>query len=472
MPNPDETQLLRLLGCDPRSGTRAASGPESSAATFDADAVSRMREALLANPDAMLADAPAVLGSTPKVEDALRLLNSAESALRNARGTAEAVQANLSDEAYELPPAHRFPGYDHKAIPIHPSRTQFENVADAPAWAVTAVAAWFYRRATPRPKLPVPKTDAVYPLLARDNATTVVLFSDWGTGYYHSRYIAAHIERMRAAQAIHLGDTYYIGSQSQYDTQVTPILEPLLRQMPVYLLNANHEMDSQGIPYLAYLRYKGLRGIERGFTPQPQETSYFCLVNDRYQVVGIDTAFYGAGRYRDRSLRAWLQARLDEGRAANRTTILLSQNEPYAPEDDACVAARRTLTLARDDLRPFIDAGLIHAWFWGDEHYTALYEANDRMPFVGSCIGHGGYPFGRRRDDSGPADVARTFWADTASRFDGIRELRQDRGNNGFCHLTLDTDRVVARYIDWRFRTRLLVALRRDGDRLRIEAEE
>mgnify|MGYP001193205717 CR=1 FL=1 len=471
MPNPDETRLLRLLGCDQASPSQVMASASQTAPLFDAEAVQRMRDALIANPDTMMPDAPAVLGSAPQVEDALRLLNSAESALRNARGTAVVAEANLSEESFELPPEHRFPGYDHKAIPIFPNRTQFETVADAPAWAVTAAAAWFFRLATPKPALPIPSTDAVYPLLERDGATTVALFADWGTGYYHSRYIAAHIERMRVAQGIHLGDVYYIGSKSQFDTQVKPVLEPLLRQMPVYLMNANHEMDSHGIPYLSYLRHKRSQGGQQGFAPQPQETSYFCLVNDGYQVIGIDTAYHGAGRYTNAGLRAWLEARLEEGRTAQRTTILLSQNEPYAPGRGGGVAARQRMPLLDSDLRAFVEAGLIHAWFWGDEHYTALYEPNDALPFVGSCIGYAGYPYGKERDDSSDSDVARLHWAETASRFDGIPGLRQDRGNNGFCHLTLNARHITLRYIDWRFRTRLQVTLRRIGARLRIEAD-
>jgi hypothetical protein len=471
MANQDETRLLRLLGCEHVSPTPARVGARQAEPPFDADAVQRMRDALIANPDAMMPEAPALLGSAPEVEDALRLLNSAESALRNARGTAIVAEANLSEEAFELPPEHRFPGYDHEAIPIFPNRTQFETVADAPAWAVTAAAAWFFRLATPKPPLPTPSTNAVYPLIERDDATTVALFADWGTGYYHSRYIATHIERLRVAQAIHLGDVYYIGSQSQFDAQVEPVLEPLLREMPVYLMNANHEMDSHGIPYLGYLRHKSRLGQQKGFAAQPQETSYFCLVNDSYQVIGIDTAYYGAGRYANAALRAWLEARLEEGRTAQRTTILLSQNEPYAPGRGGGVGARQRMPLLDRDLLAFVAAGLIHAWFWGDEHYTALYEPNDQLPFVGSCIGYAGYPFGKERDDSREDDVVRLHWAETASRFDGIPGLRQDRGNNGFCHLTLNAGHITLRYIDWRFRTRLHVTLRSLGGRLRIEAD-
>ena len=69
--------------------------------------------------------------------------------------------------------------------------------------------------------------------------------------------------------------------------------------MPLYAMNANHEMDSHGIPYLDFLATKQTLGPGTGHAAQPQETSYFALVSDRYQVVGIDTAFHGNGRYQD-----------------------------------------------------------------------------------------------------------------------------------------------------------------------------
>lgn len=482
----EQAKLLELLGCEPApagrvAAGRVAAGGRATAArarataagppAIDAEAVRALREKLLADPEAMMATAPALLGSTATVDEALRMLNTAESALENAAGTRVAAAANRSDLPFELPPEHRFPGYDHRAIPIFPHRTQFETAADGPAWAATAAAAWAFRLFARKPTLPEPAENAVYPLATRDGQTTVALFSDWGTGYYHSRYIAAHIARMGVAQAIHLGDVYYIGSQSQFDDQVTPVLEPLLKQMPVYMLNANHEMDSEGIPYFKYLRHKQAQGRRRGFVAQPQETSYFCLRNDGCQVIGIDTAYHEAGRYKDDDLRAWLGARLEEGRDAGLTTVLLSQNEPYArKKGSGGVGIHERRELCDVDLRAFVDAGLIHAWFWGDEHYAALYEANDAMPFVGSCVGHGGYPFGIKRDDSRPGDLVPLVWAETESRFEGIEGLRQDRGNNGFCHVTLGVDRIALRYIDWRFRTRKEATLRRQGSRLRVEA--
>jgi hypothetical protein len=435
---------------------------------MSAEGIAHLRKRLLEDPDAVLSEAPAVLGENPELADGLKLLNDAEAAMRTPRQTLSALAANLSDENYELPEKYRFPTYDPTTVPIRPSEKKFESTADAPAWAATAVAAWFFRLVTPKPDLPVPAGNAVYPLTARGGQTTVALFSDWGTGYYHSRYIARNINHLAVAQAVHLGDVYYTGTGSQFEEQFTPPLVDLIKTMPFYAMNANHEMDSHGIPYLEFLAMKRQLGTQAGFVAQPQESSYFCLSNDSYLVIGIDTAYHNKARYKNDDLRAWLRSRLEEGRDAGKVTILLSQNEPYGPEHGDSVAARGLRELYTKDLGDWAREGLIHLWFWGDDHYAALFASNDDVPFLGSCIGHGGYPYGRMHVDSRPDDVTQVVWAETEARFPEDTGQRQDRGNNGFCVLNLESDGMALTYWDWLLRQRFQARLVRDGGRLRI----
>ena len=69
---------------------------------------------------------------------------------------------------------------------------------------------------------------------------------------------------LEAAQAIHLGDVYYTGTAGQFDEQFTPLLDRVMRAMPLYAMNANHEMDSHGIPYLDFLATKQTLGPGTG----------------------------------------------------------------------------------------------------------------------------------------------------------------------------------------------------------------
>lgn len=398
--------------------------------------------------------APSALGAAPSVARAAALLDDAEGVLR---APAEALAATLAEAGAEerhvnLPVPFRFPGYDPRGrtIRIDPARRQFETRADWAAWVVTAVTAWGVRLATPKP--PFPRHDAWstgfrYPLRTResDGAAVVALFSDWGTGYYHARYIAKHAgTAVGAGQAIHLGDIYYTGTASEFARCFDRAFDRwVLRQMPFYALNANHEMDSHGIPYFGFLEEKRRRGRAGRIHEQPQEGSYFCLSNERYQVIALDTAYFGNGRCNDPALLDWLRDQLHRGRERRQVNILLTQSEPYGR------TGARPL-LADDLAREAVADRLVDLWFWGDEHHCALYHPSDAAPFVGSCIGHGGYPYSRRTEAELRSSAAELAWGETAPRFPEALGLRPGRGNNGFCRLALGPDVVELTYYDWR----------------------
>ena len=71
-------------------------------------------------------------------------------------------------------------------------------------------------------------------------------------------------------------------------------------------------------------------------------------------------------------------------------------------------------------------------------------------------------------DDTRPGDVTRVAWTETEARFPEDTGQRQDRGNNGFCMLTLRDDGIRLESWDWLLRLRHGAELRRDGSRLRI----
>lgn len=459
----DRRALLDYLGIrEPAMRTFTLDDRALQATEVDRGLVQDLRARLERDPETVLANAPSWLGASPTVDDVLRMLLEAEQALERPRETLAALRALHDSPCLAFPIEHQFPGYD-PAVCIRPDSHKFETVADSLAWAATAAAALSFRLTHRKPDLPEPAADAVYPLAGSGGVSTVALFSDWGTGYYHSQYIARHIRDLGAHQAVHLGDVYYTGRESEFQTHVRPLLDPLLDAMPVYLLNANHEMDTHGLAYLDYLKYKSARGQQQGH-PQPQETSVFCLRNSHVQLLALDTAYGKNGRFGRGTpawMTAWAEARLREGAEKKLTTILLTQNEPYGPGRFGDVAARATTPLV-NDLAPHLSAGRIHAWFWGDQHYAALYAPAQGLPFFGSCIGHGGYPFYTRQDDSRAGrDVAPLLWCERASRFPPALDLRPDVGRNGFCFLTLTPASVEFRYIDWMRGTRAVATFAR-----------
>jgi hypothetical protein len=278
----------------------------------------------------------------------------------------------------------------------------------------------------------------------------VALFGDFGAGLYHSKYIAKKMAEFQPHYAIHLGDVYYAGRTSEFENHFQNPLNPLLTTSRVFALNANHEMMSGGYPYFAYINYK--RSTRQGWVEQDQQGSYFCIRNERCQLIGIDTAFHDNGHHNHEKLQKWLGQRLSEGKQDNpkRINILLSQNEPYS-------LGQEKFSGLYQDLKQFIDDKLIDFWFWGNTHYGALFERTDKLPFVGSCVGHGGHPI-YKKDVEEDAQKHRDLlkkkknaapiqWVELTPRFPN--GLRPELGNNGFCMMELEKGAVRLRYYDW-----------------------
>ncbi len=234
-------------------------------------------------------------------------------------------------------------------------------------------------------------------------------------------------------------------------------LTPILGNTRLFLLNSNHEMYSGGKWYFRFLDQ-----IRQHSGTQQQEGSYFVLRSNRFQVIGIDTAYHRSGRVPPGHMLEWLTQHLVEGRQSARANILLSADHPYEYGENG-----RT-KLLKKDLRTLVDKELIDMWFWGNTHYCALFSPAPGSPFIGSCIGHGGFPYKVMRPSS--KTYAEALFVEHAPRFPRWTKLRQDLGNNGYCVMSLRHDGSVdLKYIDWMSNKRAEAKLTRDNDRLRIE---
>ncbi len=398
-------------------------------------------------------------------------LGGAEVTLPEAEGMVERVRVALTRPAataarFEAmrrprepqapPPGFTFDSYDPATLPIDINRHDFED-DDWLGYAIGGGLNAVLHHAGVLPLGPLRRHSA-YPSrfeYALDAAPggdlPLALLADFANGYYHSRYIARGLERARYPYVIHLGDVYYGGSQQETRAYLAQPLAPVLSHSELFLLAGNHEMYAKGRPWLAYI--DGKRGRR-----QRQEGTYFRLLRPGFQLLGIDTEWHGHSRFRDEQVVRWLRECLAEGRAQQRMNILLSSNEPYTYGKEAPTALYR-------DLQAIIDARLVDLWFWGNTHYGALFSSSQRFPFVGCCIGHSGYPYARL--EGGKPSPAPVRFIELGSRFgDGDwPDPRPDRGNNGFCELTLlASGGAQLRFVDWRgrerYRTRVLRSAR------------
>jgi hypothetical protein len=285
------------------------------------------------------------------------------------------------------------------------------------------------------------------------------LFADFGTGLYHSQAIARQLERHAYEYLFHLGDVYYAGKTDEFKNRFKPQLANIVKKSRLFGLAENHELFSGAKPYLAY--FDELRAARPGV--QQQEGSYFCVEFEHHQVIGIDVNWLGRQKFEDAKSREWLAARL--ANSNGRTNILLTGSAPYDyPSKD-----RRALL---GHLWDFVRNGQIHLWFWGDDHYCALFSRHTQLaPFIGSCIGHAGYPGGRKKPDQ--QCWTPPLWVEDEPRFPAWTKFHQDAGNNGWCEATLFADgSVQLLYIDWLSAKRHRVVLSKVGQILQPSTVE
>ncbi|APR79112.1 Hypothetical protein A7982_04459 [Minicystis rosea] len=443
-------------------GTSTRGLTEGDLPLLDPEGIEALEQLLADHPEEILARARIALdGSITEAElaERLRRARRAVSAPREAQALIIAQRA-LESVAEQLPPDFEFEGMDLAAIPIDPGNTKFEEAADALGWLVNT--GRFVFGFSPGPKqdfrwhdAPGVQSSFVYPLRGQTagSALSIALFADFGTGLYHSRYIGKQLERRRFPYAIHLGDVYYAGREAEFRDNFKAQLDPLLPDTRLFTMNSNHEMFSRGIPYFRYIEERRQKHPDL----QEQEGSYFCLRGETLQIVAIDTDYFGYRRLRDPALLAWLEAQLAFGRAHGLTNVLLSGDEPYE------YGSTGQTDLLDDLRRLLVDRALVDLWLWGNTHYCALFDQAPGLPFVGSCIGHGGFPYGRQKPNrASPAPVR---FLETKARFPEWTGLRQDRGNNGYCTLDIRADgNLRLTYVDWMAHERAIADLSREAD--------
>ncbi len=345
----------------------------------------------------------------------------------------------------KLPDEFTFPRMDKVATPIDPTDCRFETKRDAIGWALNA-GPWFLRGLVYQPKVKFrwaeDHASQFHYKLRGEKTTRLALFSDAGTGLYHSRYIGRHIAAETWDHVLYLGDVYYAGKQAEFDKRFLgdKDFKAIIDSSSFWTLNANHEMFSRGGPYMNAISNRRKAHPEL----HDQEGSYFCLRGGQFQVIGIDTAYHDSGRHHEAQLASWLQHALIEGKNQGLINILCSGDEAYTLGADGVGPLMGDVV---KNLPPYT----IDLWVWGNVHYGAFYDrdVDKNASFLGACIGHGGYPYPRKseNDRRGPVPVR---WVETEPRFPAWTGVRQDRGNNGYMTLALDhgTGRVTLEFID------------------------
>jgi hypothetical protein len=209
------------------------------------------------------------------------------------------------------------------------------------------------------------------------NKTRIAVLGDWGTNAYGAPHCA---DAIRAdgdfGAAVHLGDVYYSGSDSEVHGRFLAEW-PFLPGVVNRACNSNHEMFSGGKPYVNLTLHRF-----------GQSSSLFWLENDHWILLGLDSA-YDDGTIGP--LQAdWVQGICDQARRSTpaKKVVLMSHHQPWRTDS----GEEQHLV---DPIRPLLEAGSITGWYWGHEHLAALFEPHETWDMWGACIGHSGFPYVR-----------------------------------------------------------------------------
>ncbi len=129
------------------------------------------------------------------------------------------------------------------------------------------------------------------------NSCKMSVAGDWGTGTDEAFEVGRRILESQPDYTIHLGDVYYVGSELEVmenflgnaeGNKFSPCTWPRGRTGSL-ALSGNHEMYARGFGYFdSLLPTMNVNGVQ-------QEASYFCLENDHWRILGLDTGYNSVG---------------------------------------------------------------------------------------------------------------------------------------------------------------------------------
>jgi len=220
-----------------------------------------------------------------------------------------------------------------------------------------------------------------------DEATVAVL-ADWGTGMPDAQALLEQIATFAPHAVIHLGDIYYSGTPHEVRAHFLDVFARVFgsRWPRVLSLSGNHDRYSGGEGYRVLLEALG------------QPASYFCLRNDDWQLLAMDTGLHDNDpgtvvsnlTYLDAQEALWHRDKIVN--AGGRRTIMLSHHQLFSAAGVGADDQGRPLAVNPHLYTAFADLlGQVDAWLWGHEHNLILFDSYVGLA-RGRCIGSGAVP--------------------------------------------------------------------------------
>jgi cholesterol oxidase len=210
----------------------------------------------------------------------------------------------------------------------------------------------------------------------------IAIIGDWGTGRPEARALLQSVANKNPDVAIHLGDVYYSGTEFEVENYFAEIWNKTFdpKKVRSFTLAGNHDMYSGGAAYYKLIADLG------------QPASYFCLRNDDWQFVALDTGLHddqaldAKPTYLEETELTWLKDKI--ATANGRRTVLMSHHQLFTANED--IGGQSVNGHLQGQVGPLLND--VALWLWGHEHNQVIYK--NWQGVLARCIGHGGYPVG------------------------------------------------------------------------------
>ncbi|MCE7040581.1 metallophosphoesterase [Dyadobacter sp. CY312] len=281
---------------------------------------------------------------------------------------------------------------------------------------------------------------------------SIALLSDWASDTAESDAVAHLVAKYAPDYSIHLGDIYFVGTPKEIEENFTaPYASWYYGESGSLALSGNHEMYSNGDAFFQHLL--PAMYVKDGEMRKTQQAGFFCLENDYWRIIGLDTGYTSVGRpfleilsppdcHLKKEQVDWLRDVVRLGDPDDKRGLVFLSHHPYvsAFREQYAKPGEQIQELLGNSEREII-------WFWGHDHRLVVYNKaqNGNGPVAyGRCLGHGGLPVEIKMPHS-EEEIRKIMFYDRR-----VRKVvkRHQLGYNGFVKLNVDGAKLTAEYRD------------------------
>jgi hypothetical protein len=281
------------------------------------------------------------------------------------------------------------------------------------------------------------------------DAKKLAIIGDWGTGLQQAKLLLQEVAAMKPDILLHLGDVYFAGTPSETENNFLSICRTLLGNIPIYSLCGNHDMYSGGKGYYSLLDQIG------------QKASYFCLQNDDWMFLAMDTGFHDNNPFTVSTNMtqlvtqgSWSEAswHLNQiNNAGNRKIVLLSHHQLFSPFGSVGSVSGNKYAYNPNLYQTFGPIlPKVEWWFWGHEHTLGIFDGYMELK-RGRCVGASAVPVFQDQQSYTAATGLKTLDTQTPMpTWDAKGVLGASSGayNNCFAMMTLSGASAEVEYFE------------------------